>query len=324
MIRARGITAFRRRVLSSVGGGLRRSSPVARAQGRELEFSSSASPSGSGGSITVPDFDDVESSFSSKTTGELLRSYMVLKVCEIRAIVGNARILLSVSRKVLGSSITNFVVRQSFFKVFCAGETEDATVALMGELEKSGVGGILDYAAEADVSADTERADVALAESRDQMSAHTYDYEGEAMCDANAEITHRSIETAGRRPGGFVAVKMTALGKPDLLEHMSSILMETRQVFHSIADNIEDGGSLSDTESSRRTHQMAFGPEHFKAAINRSGLAASMSDAEAEEIFQALDTDRSGRVNYNEWIDSMNPETLAMGTHLSSFQTTQA
>ena len=68
-------------------------------------------------------------------------------------------------------------------------------------------------------------------------------------------------------PGGFVAVKMTALGKPDLLEHMSSILMETRQTFHSIADNIEDGGSLSDTESSRRTHQMGFRLEHFKAAI---------------------------------------------------------
>ena len=69
---------------------------------------------------------------------------------------------------------------------------------------------------------------------------------------------------------------------------------------------------------------MGFGPEHFKAAINRSGLAATMSDAEAEEIFQAMDTDRSGRVNYNEWIDSMDPVTLAMGTHLSGFQTTKA
>ena len=56
---------------------------------------------------------------------------------------------------------------------------------------------------------------------------------------------------------------------------------------------------------------------------NRSGISKTISEAEVEEIFQALDSDRSGRVNYIEWIDSMDPETLAMGKHLSGFQKTE-
>ena len=171
MLRGSSIASLSRRALFAPRS-LRRGALAPRCLPSAL--SSSASTPSAGTVVNVPDFDDVESSFSSMPTRELLRSYAVLKVCEIRAVVGNARILLTVSRKLLGSGLTNFFVRHSFFKVFCAGETEDETVALMGELEKSGVGGILDYAAEADVDAEKERADVALAENRDQTSAHTY------------------------------------------------------------------------------------------------------------------------------------------------------
>lgn len=48
------------------------------------------------------------------------------------------------------------LVRQTFFKHFCAGETKEEVIPLMKRLEKFGVSGIMDYAAEEDVSAGPE------------------------------------------------------------------------------------------------------------------------------------------------------------------------
>lgn len=80
------------------------------------------------------------------------------------------------------------------------------------------MGGILDYAAEADVSQPRD-----LGVSSDKLHARTYHYEGEDECDRNAEITLRAIETASAEQG-FAAVKVTALGKPELLQHVSTVI----------------------------------------------------------------------------------------------------
>ena len=44
------------------------------------------------------------------------------------------------------------LVNETFFKHFCAGQDRDEVKPLMDSLKKLGVGGILDYAAEEDVS----------------------------------------------------------------------------------------------------------------------------------------------------------------------------
>ncbi len=38
-------------------------------------------------------------------------------------------------------------------------------------------------------------------------------------------------QTAGQRPEGFAAIKLTALGRPELLQHLSVILTFTRNLF---------------------------------------------------------------------------------------------
>jgi len=145
--------------------------------------------------------------------------------------VNHARTLHDTSRYVLGDRLTDWFIRQSFFSVFCSGRNREETMQMLQELEKRGVGGILDYAAEADVDESQKRDDVGMTDrARDQTSALTYDYAGEALCDEHAAISLEAIRAAG--PGGFAAVKMTSLGNPELLQRMSTVINEVRSCTH--------------------------------------------------------------------------------------------
>ena len=49
-------------------------------------------------------------------------------------------------------------------------------------------------------------------------SARTYFYEGEDTCNENMEVFLKCIDTTGNTAvNGFAAIKVTALGRPDLL-----------------------------------------------------------------------------------------------------------
>ncbi|KAH8097152.1 proline dehydrogenase [Aureococcus anophagefferens] len=60
-----------------------------------------------------------------------------------------------------------------------------------------------------------------------------YDYAGEAACDAARDIFAGAIEAVARvaPEDGFAAIKVTALGQPELLERWSSGLVETARLF---------------------------------------------------------------------------------------------
>ncbi len=45
------------------------------------------------------------------------------------------------------------------------------------------------------------------------------------------QICLSCIHSAGSAPDGFAAIKLTALGQPELLEHLSMILTETSRVY---------------------------------------------------------------------------------------------
>jgi proline dehydrogenase len=96
------------------------------------------------------------------------------------------------------------IIKHSFFAHFCAGETEDEIKTVMARLRESGIGGIMDYAAENDVApveAPREREGV--------VSARTFDYYGEAECDKNAAIFEKSIQAVAKIPDSFAAIKIT-------------------------------------------------------------------------------------------------------------------
>lgn len=58
----------------------------------------------------------------------------------------------------LSQRLTDMVVKQTFFKQFCAGENASEVLPLMNKLHSRGVGSILDYAAEADLGTETTAA----------------------------------------------------------------------------------------------------------------------------------------------------------------------
>ena len=246
------------------------------------------------------DFDDTRESFRHKSAAELLRAAFVLELCGVKPLVTHAGALLGLSRRLLGRSLTHLALRQTFFAHFCAGEDDVATVATMRGLERHGVGGILDYAAEADVAPEEERRDVDR-EDRNRASARTYDYQSEAACDARAGIAMEGIEVAGTRPGGFSAVKLTGLAKPEVLQHASQILTETRELFERHC-----------VESGRLTWEGV--QEATKALAAESRI--SFTDDELRSMFDRTDVNADGSIDYVSC--PLRPHTAKVAAPISS------
>lgn len=97
------------------------------------------------------DFTNTAQAYKSKSTGELFRTLAIFKLCTIGPLVENSEKLLKFSRGVFGDTLTSLVLKYTFFQHFCAGEDGESIRPKVERLRKSNVGGILDYAAEADV-----------------------------------------------------------------------------------------------------------------------------------------------------------------------------
>jgi proline dehydrogenase len=67
------------------------------------------------------DFSDHSLVFKGTPTSSLLLSWAVYKLCGIPWFVDNAPSLLTASKSVLGSRLTNSIVKHTFYKQFCAG-----------------------------------------------------------------------------------------------------------------------------------------------------------------------------------------------------------
>jgi hypothetical protein len=94
------------------------------------------------------DFDDAKTTYGGKTLGSLLRSYVVFSLCTIGPLVRNSESLFKLSNQVFGTTLTEFVVKKTFFAHFCGGEDVQGLRPTIKELNANGINGILDYAAE--------------------------------------------------------------------------------------------------------------------------------------------------------------------------------
>jgi len=233
------------------------------------------------------DFEDAQRSFQSQSSFELARSLVIFKVCAIPPVVQNASFLYKLATRVMGHALPDSVIRASFFKHFCGGETERDLVPVMERLSAHGVGAILDYAAEADV---------------DEGSAPRGDHAdhpetlSEAACDANAAIVLTAIDAAAAVAEGnpnsklpFAACKMTGIGKPELLERISTVLVSLRDSFNEL-----------DTDGNGRLTAAEFVDGLFKAG---TALAAP----ELAKIFAELDLDADGELDYYDWLARLDP-----------------
>jgi hypothetical protein len=66
-------------------------------------------------------FNDVQEAFQGRSTPQLLRTLCVLSACQIKPLVTNADGILKTTKKIFGSRLVNWGVRNTFFQQFCGG-----------------------------------------------------------------------------------------------------------------------------------------------------------------------------------------------------------
>mmetsp|Transcript_39726 Transcript_39726/g.72724 ORF Transcript_39726/g.72724 Transcript_39726/m.72724 type:complete len:592 (-) Transcript_39726:88-1863(-) len=241
-------------------------------------------------------FSDSASAHGSKSTFELVRAIGVFNVCRLSFIVKHAEGLLGLSTKVLGSSITNTVVKHTFFKHFCAGEDSADMKPVIDMLQQNNIGPILDYAAESEGSEDDETpGDVegiyTLPESN--QPARVYDYKSESECDRHVETFKKCIHSVRdvSPASGFAALKVTALGNPKLLERMSTMIVEVKALFSKFDEN---GSGLISREDFVRCYK-----HHFH-----------VDDTNLTWDLEVLDPDNTDVIDYIAFAQMLSPYTL--------------
>uniref|UniRef100_A0A8C9SF21 Proline dehydrogenase n=1 Tax=Scleropages formosus TaxID=113540 RepID=A0A8C9SF21_SCLFO len=215
-------------------------------------------------SIAMIDFENTKEAYKSKSTLELLRSLLVFKLCSYDLLVDRNKELMDLSRKVLGQKIFEQLMKMTFYGQFVAGEDQEAIKPLVQKNRAFGVGSVLDYSVEEDLTqeeAEKKEMEYVLAlvyhqfclceDHREKkykahrqfgdrrggvVSARTYFYADEAKCDQHMETFLRCIQASGgSSEDGFSAIKMTALGRPQFLLQFSEVLVKWRRFFSFLA-----------------------------------------------------------------------------------------
>ncbi|KAJ2570234.1 proline dehydrogenase [Coemansia sp. RSA 1813] len=159
---------------------------------------------------------------------KLISLWFVYRACGNTALVRVAPAILKVFERLHLSWLSNAVIRRTFFAWFCAGEKEREIVHTMRQLKESGIGSILDYSSEADISED---GDAASASARAQANV---------KADALAKEYFHGMHMASQVPRAFAAIKITGLADPEVLYRLSMPYRPLRAAFEA-ADHDKDG-----------------------------------------------------------------------------------
>uniref|UniRef100_A0A8C5LPR6 Proline dehydrogenase n=1 Tax=Leptobrachium leishanense TaxID=445787 RepID=A0A8C5LPR6_9ANUR len=232
-------------------------------------------------------FENTQEAYKSKNTWELMRSLIVFWLCSLDTLVDKNQQVLHFSKKLLGRRLFEVIMKLSFYGQFVAGEDQEAIKPLIRRNRAFGVGSVLDYSVEEDLTqeeaekkeiesctaeAEKETDGIASREKKYQVqpgfgdrrggviSARTYFYADEAKCDHHMETFLKCIEASGgSSEDGFSAIKLTALGRPQFLLQFSEVLIKWRRFFH-----------------------------HLAADQGKTGLAAVEIELEVEKLLESL------------------------------------
>jgi proline dehydrogenase len=258
----------------------------------------------------TPNFNDHQAAFESKSTTQLLRAAVSFGLCRVPILVRHAEPMLRTSRAVLGNNVTDAVLKSTLFGHFCAGEDEIQIQKPIMDLQRAGIGSILDYAAEDDggspagvvvgapSSPAPSRADEITTEK--PPIVRMYDYESEAKCDRHVETFKKCIrDVASLQKDGFAAVKVTALGNPKLLERMSAAIAEARNLFAKFDSNGDGYISRSEFEQGCRVY--------FRDQDDGNDCLLRLKQQVIEQFHHP---DDSKLIDYISWSMMLQPEDL--------------
>jgi len=253
------------------------------------------SPSRPPRKLPTPNFSDAKAAYESNSTLELWRAFTVFQLCRIPFVVKNSETLLGASRKILGGTLSDALLKATLFGHFCAGEDEKRIQPVLVSMQASGIGSILDYAHEDDGSSieDQPAMSAAVIMQEANPKVRTYDYESEHQCDQHVKTFKKCIHAVQNLDAdGYAAVKVTALGNPKLLEKMSRAIREVKILFSKFD---KDGdGMISRAE--------------FEQGFNF--FFRNDNDNDLEEMFELLDPNHTGMVDFITWSMLLSPGDL--------------
>ncbi|OXA52967.1 proline dehydrogenase 1, mitochondrial isoform X2 [Folsomia candida] len=256
-------------------------------------------------------FSDARQAYRSKSTWEILRAYIVFKLCSINYLVEHNDKLMKLGQKVLGKTIFEKMMEATFYGHFVAGPDQIAIQPRIQHLREHGVKAILDYSVEEDISdEEAKKSDSVSSQkvggskgSSDQSeytkyqegtsnrrmkaAARTYFYMNEAQCERNMETFLQSIEavSGATKGAGFAAIKVTALGRPQLLLQLSEAIARVHRYV----------GTFTGKRGVVMEQNVKV--EDIKRRLER----ASKSDPTVESWLNNMTYDKSGLIHVLPW-----------------------
>ncbi|WKY03529.1 hypothetical protein Q1695_004915 [Nippostrongylus brasiliensis] len=268
-------------------------------------------------------FENTKEAFKSKTNADIIRALVVLRICGIEPIVKNNQKILAVLRATLGQNLFKKLLKSTFFGHFVAGEDRKELEPVVGRLKRFGVKSILDYSVESDLSSEDAVKSAKSAEleakiapaaikskidekvvhgierqyavheefadrRKDVVSARTYFYEGEEVCDRNRDIFMETVDAVAEatRGEGFAAIKVTALGRPTLLLKLSESIAQTHNFFKTLTGE-------------QQIQFSRLGEENLVEKLK--GLGVKADSKTIRNWFKSVDFDGDGYMDYHGW-----------------------
>ncbi|KAJ0172911.1 hypothetical protein K1T71_011087 [Dendrolimus kikuchii] len=256
-------------------------------------------------------FNSPKDAFKSKKTSELVRAYFVYQICSVNWLVENNAMLMKRLRQVVGQRMFEIIMKATFYGQFVAGEDQNKIRPTIDRLRSFGVKSILDYSVEEDLSQEeAEKREVSasisacgdkqeegqlkqyhveqrFADRRYKVtSARTYFYLNEASCEKNMEAFLKSIDAVAgiTKSTGLMAVKLTALGRPQLLLQLSEVIMRARNYMQQIAGGT---GNVLTHHKTIEDFQRYFGDHSSKPQV--------------QEFMKKITSDKEGIVHLFPW-----------------------
>uniref|UniRef100_A0A4W5R208 Proline dehydrogenase n=1 Tax=Hucho hucho TaxID=62062 RepID=A0A4W5R208_9TELE len=272
------------------------------------------------------DFDNTHEAYKSKDNIELLRSLLVFKLCTFDFLVDKNKELMDLSKKVFGQRLFERLMKMTFYGQFVAGEDHNSIKPLIHKNQAFGVGSVLDYSVEEDLTqeeAEKKEMDACVSEAEKEspgvdhrekkykahrqfgdrrggvISARTYFYADEAKCDNQMETFLNCIKASGGASvDGFSAIKMTALGRPQFLLQFSEVLVKWRRFFILLA--AQQGKSGMDALEQK------LELEQLKESLTKLGVG---NKDDIENWFTGEKLGSSGTIDLLDWNSLINDRT---------------
>ncbi|ODM98246.1 Proline dehydrogenase 1, mitochondrial [Orchesella cincta] len=223
-------------------------------------------------------FNDARQAYRSKSTWEILRAFIVFRLCSVDYLVENNQRLMKFGQQVFGKKLFEKIMESTFYGHFVAGADQVSIQPNIQRLREFGVKAILDY---------SYHAHEEFADRRKKAVARTYFYMNEAQCERNMDIFLQSIEAvSGATKGtGFAAIKVTALGRPQLLMQLSEAIARVHRYVGAV--------------TGKRGHvvEQQARPEDLKRRLDR----AAKLDPTVQSWLDNMTYDSSGLIHILPW-----------------------